>query len=577
MMVSRVLIRGLSTVFSERSFFIPFLFFIAIVLFGLFGPIAYPVDPGRVFYRSGVSVYEIYGGMAKEIQRISGLAINGSIEYRSWFILYTSARDHGDLYVVNITNVQGVSIKKIASIPRGIRSIYGYGDSIAILTQRGITIARLGEALEVSREIVMETGSARGLAYDERNIVIWGDDGDIMVLDINFSEGSIAIPERYRLGWIPNAGVVCGKLLILAGSGGRIAVLDIHGNRTTTLLRPVTEDLLDVRCIPGGFIASGRFGALVIYRNNMVLAPSTGLVDDLVSIAIYGDNIYTIGSRGSLVIISQGSGAISVREIKGLEGVRRALVVNNTLYVITYGIFVASLEPPSTDHPFGTNYYGQDLMAQVMAGVRMSLLIGVAVAFLVVTIGSIVGLLSGYFRGKVDSLFTMVVNFVYTIPLEPFAILLAMLLRPSTLTVVIAISALIWRTTARIIRSQTIAISSTQMVEAARAIGAGHLRIISRYILPAVLPIVLLDFASVVAYAILAEATLGFLGVGAQNTYTLGNILNQARLTGAWRDAWWWVAMPGFFIGSISLSIYMIVRSLEPIANPRIRRTLQGV
>lgn len=576
-MVSGVLIRGLSSVFSERSFSIPFLFFITIVLFGVFGPIAYPIDPGRVFYRSGVSVYEIYGDTVKEIQRISGLAINGSIEYGSGFILYTSAGDYGDLYVVNITNGQGVSIKKIASIPGGIKSIYGYGNSIAILTQRGVTIARLGEGLEVDREIAMETGSAKGLAYDGRSIAIWGDDGDIMVLNINFSEGSIASPERYRLGWIPNAGGVCDGLLILAGSGGRIAVLDIHGNRTAALLRPVTEDLLDVRCIQGGFIASGRFGSLAIYQDNTVLSPSTDLVDDLVSITIYGDNIYAIGSRGSLVVISQGSGAISVREIRGLEGVRRALVVNNTLYVITYGSFVASLEPPSAEHPFGTNYYGQDLMAQIMAGVRMSLLIGVAVAILVVTIGSIVGLLSGYFRGRVDSLFTMVVNFVYTIPLEPFAILLAMLLRPSTLTVVIAISALIWRTTARIIRSQTIAISSTQMVEAARAIGAGHLRIISRYILPAVLPIVLLDFASVVAYAILAEATLGFLGVGAQNTYTLGNILNQARLTGAWRNAWWWIAIPGFFIGSISLSIYMIVRSLEPIANPRIRRTLQGV
>ena len=260
-----------------------------------------------------------------------------------------------------------------------------------------------------------------------------------------------------------------------------------------------------------------------------------------------------------------------MKELRGISGVKKAVMIDGSLYLLSYGAFVASLEPPSLKHPFGTNYYGKDLMAQIMVGIRMSLLIGVAVAVTVTTIGSMVGMLSGYFRGKVDSVFNTIINFVYTIPLEPFAILLAMFMRPSMTTVIIAISVLIWRTTARIIRSQAMTVASSQMVEAARALGAGHLRIIARYILPAVLPLVLLDFASVVAYAILAEATLGFLGVSAQDTYTLGGILNQARLTGAWRDAWWWVAIPGIFIGSISLSIYMLVRSLEPIANPRVK------
>lgn len=563
---------------SERSAAASLIALVALALFGVVGPLIYSVNPDAVFYRYRASIYVADGGRAREIYGIDNIVATAAASTSQGFILYASSIDGGEggyLYIIDL--LQGGDKPRINTYRLGynVSTLETTEDKIVIGTRDSIYIAEYRSGvLATPKEIFRAPGQIEGLASAGRGVVWWDSSGRAGLVRLgtnNSYEDSIALPQ---LGWIPSAAVECGSRLIFVGAGGRIAMIDLDSMDVKSY-RPVFEDLLSVACYNGRVVAAGRYGSMVIIEGGTLTPVNTGTVDNLIQIISTGDQIIAIGSGGTIIAIGPGSSTWSVRELRGVSGVKRASMINGSIYLLSYGSFVASLEPPSPRHPFGTNYYGKDLMAQVMIGVRMSLFIGIAVAAVVATIGSVVGMLSGYFRGRVDAVFNTVINFVYTIPLEPFAILLAMLMRPSMLTVVIAISALIWRTTARIIRSQTISVASSQMIEAARALGAGHARIIARYILPAVLPLVLLDFASVVAYAILAEATLGFLGVSAQDTYTLGSILNQARLTGAWRDAWWWIAVPGIFIGSISLSIYMMVRSLEPIANPRIKRTVQ--
>jgi ABC-type dipeptide/oligopeptide/nickel transport system permease subunit len=569
---------SLKATFSEKSSIAPLAVLAVITLFGAAGPALYRVDPSSVFYIYSTTIYSYSNKSYGEILRLKEVFINLSTSYREGFIAYGGDEKRlGEIIIISLAaNSEEASQIRFRS-PVNVTSISIANDTLVVAGDGKIYISRIaGHGLDGFIHVTDVGLNPAGILLSRGNIFLWDTSGNIYRIHIGSAMNNISIEHLASLSWRPYAGDICGDLLVLVGQGGRIYTENLS-SIVSTWYRPVFDDLLAVRCFGDGFIASGRYGSLAIYSGRSIYALNSGTIDDLVDIVVDRDKIYAIGSRGSIVAIEAGSKTIEVFEARGVEGVRRASIVNGNIYLLAYGSFVAGLEPPSPRHPFGTNYYGQDLMAQIMVGIRMSLFIGVAVACLVVLLGSIVGLLSGYFRGKIDSIFNTVINFVYTIPLEPFAILLAMIMRPSTLTVIIAISVLIWRTTARIIRSQTMAVASTQMVEAARALGAGHLRIIFRYILPAVLPLVLLDFASVVAYAILAEATLGFLGVGSQDTYTLGNILNQARLTGSWRIAWWWVAIPGIFIGAISLSIYMFVRSLEPLANPRIRKTAHQI
>ncbi|MEM4970753.1 MAG: ABC transporter permease [Sulfolobales archaeon] len=572
------LLSSIKAVLFERSSLIPLAVLIAIALFGIAGPAIYRVDPSGVFYIYSAAIYSYSNRGYEEILRLRGVSIDLSTSYRGGFIAYGGdEKGLGEIIIINLAPTSGVSSQIRVRSPANVTSMGITNDILVVAGDGKIYLSRISASgLEGFIYIANIGFNPIGILPSRDKVFLWDVSGKIYRVYMDRAMNNTSIEYLANLGWRPHAGDICGDLLVLAGQGGRIYVMNLS-TMASTIYRPVFDDLLAVRCFGEGFIASGRYGSLAIYSGGSIYTLNSGTIDDLVDIVVSGDRVYAIGSRGSIVTIESGSKITGVFEARGVEGVRRASIVDGDIYLLAYGSFVASLEPPSPRHPFGTNYYGQDLMAQIMVGIRMSLFIGVAVACLVVLLGSIVGLLSGYFRGKIDSIFNTIINFVYTIPLEPFAILLAMIMRPSTLTVIIAISALIWRTTARIIRSQTMAVASTQMVEAVRALGAGHLRIIFRYILPAVLPLVLLDFASVVAYAILAEATLGFLGVGSQDTYTLGNILNQARLTGAWRIAWWWVAIPGIFIGAISLSIYMFVRSLEPLANPRIKRTTHQI
>src|SRR5690625_507845 len=246
-------------------------------------------------------------------------------------------------------------------------------------------------------------------------------------------------------------------------------------------------------------------------------------------------------------------------------------IVDGQPAVIGSDAFVNKLAPPSRQHWFGTDHLGRDLYSQNVYGSRIALLVGFLGALLVVLIGTNVGLFAGYFGGRTDTILMRAVDVMYGIPFEPFAMILVLLFDPSLTIVIVAVSLLTWRTVARLIRSQVLSLSERPFVKAARVAGASDLRILYLHIAPNILPLVLLQLAIIVGSSIIAEATLSFLGLGPPQSISWGGILHNARLSGAWRTAWWWNIPPGAFIMLTVLGVFFISRSLEVIANPRLR------
>jgi peptide/nickel transport system permease protein len=234
---------------------------------------------------------------------------------------------------------------------------------------------------------------------------------------------------------------------------------------------------------------------------------------------------------------------------------------------------VAQLVPPSERFWLGTTYYGRDVLSQLLVGTRVAMIVGVVSAFFIAAIGTNIGLVSGYFGGWVDTILMRITDVVFGIPFLPFSVILVALLRPSLSNIVLTISCLLWRTTARVIRAQVLSLRERPFIKAAKVTGAGDLRIMYVHILPNVLPMSLLYVALGIGWAVLAEASLSFLGFGDPSMLSWGEILYQAYLTGSFRSSWWVVVPPGICIALLVASAFMIGREFETVVNPRLRRS----
>jgi peptide/nickel transport system permease protein len=226
------------------------------------------------------------------------------------------------------------------------------------------------------------------------------------------------------------------------------------------------------------------------------------------------------------------------------------------------------LYPPSLQHPMGTNHLSQDLFSQWVYGARVSLIVGLLAGVIVGLIGTTVGIVAGYFGGWVDLVLMRVVDILYGFPATPLILVLALFFDPSLWNILIAYALVLWRTMARIIRSQTLSVKGRAYVKSARATGASHSRIMAFHILPNVLPLILIQIMFVTAYAIALEAGVSFLGFGVQGMVSWGTILQSGFVNGAMRTAWWWILPPGLSITLVIMSIFYIARALESITNP---------
>jgi len=242
---------------------------------------------------------------------------------------------------------------------------------------------------------------------------------------------------------------------------------------------------------------------------------------------------------------------------------------NETIYLANG--MQARLLSPSLKHPFGTTNMGQDVFSQTIVGARIAVFIGFISALFIVMIGANVGLIAGYFGKSVDDFLMRVTDVAYGIPFIPFAIVLVTLLGVGTMNIILAITTLMWRTTARVIRSQVLSLRERPFVWAAKVAGAGHFRLLYIHIAPNVLPLALLYMAFGIAWGIMAEASLGFLGLGDPEKISWGQMLYFAFRSGAIRTAWWWVIPPGVGIALFVISTFLVGRAYEEIVNPRLR------
>jgi peptide/nickel transport system permease protein len=229
------------------------------------------------------------------------------------------------------------------------------------------------------------------------------------------------------------------------------------------------------------------------------------------------------------------------------------------------------LEPPSTTHWLGTTYYGLDVLSQMIDGTRIVLVVGITCAFFIAIIGTNVGLIAGYYGGRIDAALMRITGLAFGIPFIPFAVVLVALLGPSLWNMILTISLLMWRTTARVIRSQVLSLRERGFVKAAKIAGASDFRIIYVHIFPNVLPMTLLYVAFDIAWAVLAEASISFLGFGDPNQVSWGQMLYLAYVSGSIRQAWWWTIPPGLGLSLFVISVFLVGRQYEKLASPRLR------
>ncbi len=252
------------------------------------------------------------------------------------------------------------------------------------------------------------------------------------------------------------------------------------------------------------------------------------------------------------------------------------------IFLAVFGAAIAPHDPEassldilagiSADHWLGTTEQGSDVFSQLLAGARVSIVVGFAAAAISAVLGALVGLVGGYFGGWTDRILDSLENWFLVIPTLPLMIVLARLLDPS-LTVLIAVIGLTsWAGTGRIVRAQVLTLRERAFVERARALGAGDGYIIRTHILPNTLPLIFANTVLIVAVAILSEAALAFLGLGDPTRISWGTMLENAFSSGApSAGAWWYVIPPGLCITLLVLSVSILGYLFEEYVNPRLR------
>jgi peptide/nickel transport system permease protein len=231
------------------------------------------------------------------------------------------------------------------------------------------------------------------------------------------------------------------------------------------------------------------------------------------------------------------------------------------------------LNPPSWEHPFGTDDAARDIMSQVIYATRTSLFIGFVSAALAVIAGASVGLIAGYSRGRVGEFFMRLADLFLIIPLAPLMITLAAILGPNIWNVIMVISVTAWPSTSRVVRSTVLSIREKTHIERAVTIGCSDTRILLRHILPEVLPVIFATTIITITMSIKSEAFLSFLGLGDINVLSWGTILNHAVTSASFsRGAYWFFLPPGIFLMLIVFALTSVARGLEEIYNPKLRR-----
>jgi len=238
--------------------------------------------------------------------------------------------------------------------------------------------------------------------------------------------------------------------------------------------------------------------------------------------------------------------------------------------VAPFDIAGAPFTEPFTDGNvwLGTDYLGRDVLAGVLVGGRATVLVGLAAATVAVTIGVSIGALAGYFGGWVDTALSRVTELFQVLPALLFAMVLVTLFTPSLTVVIFAIGIVAWTGTARLARAEFMRLRHLEYANAARAMGAGPLRLMLREILPNALPPLIVSATLIVGSAILFEAGLSFLGLSDANVMSWGLMIGSNRRNIL--ECWWAVTFPGAAIFLTVLAVSLIGDGLNDAFNPKL-------
>ena len=228
------------------------------------------------------------------------------------------------------------------------------------------------------------------------------------------------------------------------------------------------------------------------------------------------------------------------------------------------------LPPLSPGHLLGTDALGRDLLSRLLLGVRISMAVGLGTTAIALVVGTIVGMLAGYYRGWVDRVLSGFVELVWGFPLILIAVLLIGAIGPGLVGVVVAVGFVNWAGFARIVRGDVFALREKEFVAAARALGKGDLEIMVRHLLPNVVGSALVMGSYYIAIAIIAEAALSFIGMGAQPPLpSLGQMINEG--SGYMLLNHWLSTIPGIVIVLLVLGLNVLGDGLRDVLDPRLK------
>ena len=242
-----------------------------------------------------------------------------------------------------------------------------------------------------------------------------------------------------------------------------------------------------------------------------------------------------------------------------------------------------TLEPPSLTHLLGTDDLGRDMLNQTVHGARISLTIGFLATLITVFLGAVIGIVSGFRGGWVDTVLMRLTDFFLILPTFVLAILLAPIIldivgddaeiagiKAKLIVIVIVIGLTSWASTARIIRSQTLSVKERMFVDRARVIGSGSGHVMRRHILPNVTNLIVANTVLTFAAAIFTETTLAFIGLGDPFAPSWGQLLNAAQAIGApTLGAWWYIVPPATGVVMVILAFTLVGNALDDVMNPK--------
>lgn len=229
-----------------------------------------------------------------------------------------------------------------------------------------------------------------------------------------------------------------------------------------------------------------------------------------------------------------------------------------------------ALDAPNTTHLLGTDDLGRDVLSRLLFAGRVSLLVGLGVALIAVVVGASLGAIAGYYRGMVDAVLMRVIDIALALPVLPLALVVGTFTAITPLKLTLILAAVSWMSVARLVRGEFLALREAQFTEAARSVGVPNRRIIAVHLLPNALAPVIVAATLLVAFAILIESALSFLGFGIQPpTATWGNMLfNAQRYI---RNAAWLAIFPGVLITLTVTSINFLGDGLREAIDPRLK------